>query len=98
MIAMPKGTFYRNLANDDAPAIMACTKSLSENQVAYLPAANYRLNTTLDLSGKNNITLRGAGPGQTKLYFYGSRGYAYVEIGGSGIFDPPTYTVTWTAG
>jgi hypothetical protein len=77
---------------------MACINSLSANQVAYLPAGNYRLNGSLDLSGRNNITLRGAGPGQTKLYFYGSNGYSYVEIVGNGQFDPPNYVANWTAG
>lgn len=53
---------------DAAPAIQAAINASAANDVIYLPAGTYRLNTQLVLDfNKDNRTLRGAGPGATIL-------------------------------
>lgn len=49
-------------------AIAACPSG----QVVKLSAGSYTLGTGIDFAGKSNVTLRGAGPDQTKLVFTGS--------------------------
>jgi hypothetical protein len=54
---------YGNGTTDAAPAINAAISACPANQVVYLPAGTYLLNSVITLT--SNITLRGAGPGAT---------------------------------
>jgi fibronectin type 3 domain-containing protein len=55
-------------ATDAKPAIQAAIDAAVAEDVVYLPAGTYRINTPLRLPwSKSNITVRGAGPGLTRI-------------------------------
>jgi PKD repeat protein len=81
---------------DDTAALQAALNLCPSNQVVYIPAGTYRVTSTL--TAKSFTTVRGAGPGVTKLQFYntdekikfgaGSRSYndsstGYFNVSGS---------------
>ena len=49
-----------NGVHDDAPAIQNAINACSKDQVVFIPAGTYRLNSQLQIS--KSIVLRGAGP------------------------------------
>ncbi len=57
-----------------ATQINSAIASCPSGQVVYLNAGTYNLSSGIDFSGSNNVTLRGAGPDQTKLVFTGAVG------------------------
>jgi hypothetical protein len=81
-------------------AIAACPSG----QVVFLQAGTYNLSTGVVFNNKNNVTLRGAGPDQTFLFF--SAGNNCGGLGGDLCFingdanwsGGPGNTATWTAG
>jgi hypothetical protein len=52
---------------DAQPAIAQAIAKAAENDVVYLPAGTYRMNTGVGTGGKNRITVRGDGPDKTIL-------------------------------
>ncbi len=60
-------------------AIQAAITAAKSNDVVYLPAGTYRLNSTINIS-KSGVTVRGAGP-ETILMPYGNAGAFCVGIG-----------------
>ncbi|MDA8098007.1 MAG: glycosyl hydrolase family 28-related protein [Nitrospiraceae bacterium] len=80
---------------DDQPAIQAAINSCAGKAVV-LNAGIFSLSSSLSL--KSNVTLRGAGPSQTILSFSNGSGSGYINFLGSGAYDPPNYTATWTSG
>ena len=74
---------------DAGPAILAAINSCGANQVAYIPAGTYQINTRVRTTiGKNNWTVRGAGMGKTILkcstgqaFYLGSGDYPYPLSG-----------------
>jgi hypothetical protein len=87
-----------------AAQINAAIAACPANQVVRLFAGTYNLSSGLVFNGKDNVTLRGAGPSQTKLIFSGGTGC--FGLGGAsicvmgGIQNPsaPTNVANWTAG
>ncbi len=79
-------------------AIAACPA----NQVVFLNAGTYNLNG--GITGKSNVTLRGAGAHQTKLIFTGGVSNCLYEAsicvqGGNGNYGPnPDHSANWTGG
>jgi hypothetical protein len=70
-------------ATNAQPAIQAAIGAAAENSVVYLPAGTYRMGSAIGFgqgwTGKNNITVRGAGMGQTILVGnYTGNGMIYV--------------------
>jgi hypothetical protein len=55
-------------------AINSAIASCASGSVVYLSAGSFYLNGAIDFAGHSNVTLRGAGADQTKLYFSGSDG------------------------
>lgn len=56
---------------DAQPAIMKAIGDAKDNQVIYLPAGTYRLNTGITVyGGKSRITIRGDGPDKTIIMGY----------------------------
>ncbi len=53
--------------SDAAPAIQGAMVSCPADQVVFLPAGTYRLDSTLDFKRLKGVVLRGAGPGKTIL-------------------------------
>jgi hypothetical protein len=80
-------------------AIAACPNG----HVVFLNAGTYNLSSGITFGSKSNVTLRGAGPDQTKLVFTGSINCQGVNsvlcIQGNWV-DPnhPPNSTTWTAG
>lgn len=79
--------------NDASAIIQAAIDAAAENTCVKLPAGTFRLNNGINVgirsdrtAAKRNITLRGAGMGQTILKTYGG---AAVSMSGGGGF--PTY-------
>jgi len=66
-------------------------------QVVLLSAGTYRITDGPINLTKSNITLRGAGSSQTKLVFSGFSGWAYINMKGSGFYQPSPVT-NWTGG
>jgi len=82
-------------------AISACPSG----QVVKLNAGTYNLSTGIRFGGKNNVTLRGAGPTQTFLVFassdacMGQGGDICVNGSDLGYYvGGPAHTANWTAG
>jgi hypothetical protein len=74
-------------------------------QVVFLSTGTYNLTSGIDFNGRNNITLRGAGPDKTFLIFTGScacRGMgADICVGAANssyYVETPTHTADWVAG
>ena len=72
-------------ATDAQPAIMQAIAKAAANDVVYLPAGTYRINSVVKTGGKR-ITLRGAGPDRTILLGYNAY-YSIVDLGHSGGAD-----------
>ena len=71
-------------------AIQAAINGAVPNDVVYLPAGTYRLESGIRL--KSNVTLRGAGSDSTTLKFYGSPSTAINSRASSpGFWDPRTF-------
>jgi hypothetical protein len=70
---------FGNGEQDSTMAIQSALNSCPDNQVVQLSAGNFR--TTDMLSIRKSITLRGAGPSQTKLYLDNSATGAAVRMG-----------------
>ena len=58
---------YGNGTTDASGVINTAIANCPANQVVYLPAGTYRLNSSIHFQAKKNITLRGAGIGKTIL-------------------------------
>ena len=70
-----------NGTTDDSAAFKAAIAACPAGQVVFVPPGTYRLNDSLLI--QKGIVLRGAGPSQTKLVFYGAaatsqRGYIHL--------------------
>jgi hypothetical protein len=71
--------------HDDAPAINFAIKNCPNGGYVYLPTGNYRLNESLERTGINtfkgpvspfSIEIKGDGPAETRLFYYGTSGGA----------------------
>ena len=59
-------------SDDSTSAFNQALADMPEHHVLYVPAGAYRLDSSIEWHNKgNNKTLRGAGPGLSKLLFYG---------------------------
>lgn len=89
-----------NTAAEINSAISNCTSG----QVVLLAAGTYNLTTGLIFNDKSGVTLRGAGPDQTKLVFTGYQGCGgynagiCVVNGNVNWWGGPGNTANWTAG
>lgn len=86
-------------------AINNAIASCPAGQVVQFAAGTYTLTSPIVVTGKNNITLRGAGPDQTILNFSGTNscnglGAAGICIKSSSLndIDSPGNVTNWTAG
>ena len=103
-VGIPGGIPFRNTicatispsGGNDQPAIQAAINSCPSGQTVSLNAGTFNLSSSLSM--KSNITLRGVGPSQTILKYSNGSGSGYINFLGSGNYDPPNYTTTWTAG
>lgn len=68
-------------AANASTAIQSAINACPANQVVYLPAGTYRLDSPLKM--KDNVTVRGAGPRSTLLRFVGSGDYVIRFASGS---------------
>jgi len=80
-------------------AIAACPSG----QVVFLNAGTYNLSAGIDFAGKNNVTLRGAGPDRTILVFTGSTDCSGLQAdmclrGSFNWSGGPAHLTMWTAG
>jgi hypothetical protein len=66
-------------ANDAQPAIMKALAKAGENDVVYLPAGTYRVNTPVTIN-KSRVTLRGAGPDKTIVMAYNSGRGGAIDV------------------
>lgn len=74
-----------------ATAIASAISAASSNDVVYLPAGTYRIDSTVNLGTKDYVTMRGAGPSQTIIKCYDSAAVAISDAGGSDyLWDWPT--------
>jgi hypothetical protein len=65
-------------ATNATTAVQSAVNAATSGQVVYLPAGTYRFNSQVSLGGtRDNITVRGAGPTQTIINFYGASGSAF---------------------
>lgn len=80
-----------------ASAIQSAVNAASAGQVVYLPAGTYLFSTQLDIATKKNITIRGAGIGQTLIRISGN---VRISIGSGSDYQWswPTSNNTITAG
>ena len=76
---------------DDQPAIQTAVNACPDGQYVYIPTGNYRLNNPITRTGINrydgkqypfSILIRGDGPANTKLLFYGGGGIVLSHAGG----------------
>lgn len=84
-------------ATNVASAILSAWNAASSGQVVYLPAGTYLLTSGLDLGTKKNVTLRGAGIGQTLIVVSGN---VRISVGSGSDYQWswPTSNNTVTAG
>jgi hypothetical protein len=81
-------------------AIAAC----ASNQVVFLNAGTYNLSQGITFSGKDNVTLRGAGANQTRLVFTGddsctgARGAICIASSWINTMQSPQNSANWTGG
>lgn len=105
---VPKRTvIYRSLGTPGEPStyvqsvtaadINAALAQCPPSQIVYLNPGTYKISDGPINFTQSWITLRGAGPDQTKLIFSGFDGWAYVNLKGNGLSYPDTI-VNWTAG
>src|SRR5436305_9265141 len=98
-------TVYKNIVTDlgadptgvadAADIIRNALATCPANQVVYVPAGTYRINSGISTNyNTNNYTLRGAGMGRTILKLYNNSQFAY----GSGDYPSPTGTVPVASG
>jgi hypothetical protein len=69
---------YGNGTADATNAIQTALNNCPSNQVVFVPAGTFRINTSIHVP--SNVTLRGAGPQKTILDAYGS-GEAVISFG-----------------
>jgi hypothetical protein len=87
-----------------AAQINSAIASCPAGQVVFLNAGTYNLNAGIDIQNRSNITLRGAGPGQTILVFSGwvncsgMTGDICVRNAEVNYSGGPTHTASWTGG
>jgi hypothetical protein len=64
---------YGSSGSPSSPStINSAIASCASGQVVFLSAGSFYLNAPIDFAGHSNVTLRGAGANQTKLYFSGT--------------------------
>ena len=83
IFASVKDAPYRAVGDgvtDDTSAIQAAINACPANQVVYIPAGTYRINTRLTFN-KSHRTIRGSGMGKTFLKFYVGRCNGALEVG-----------------
>jgi hypothetical protein len=82
-------------ATDAQPAIQAAVHAATSGQVVYLPPGTYRLNRSIGFGIKKYVTIRGAGPKQTTLQYYGTFGAA-IAVGSSSdyLWSNPNLKIT----
>jgi hypothetical protein len=108
-VGIPGGIPVRNAicasltSSATASQINNAIASCPSGQVVSLASGTYNLSAGIDFAGRNNVTLRGAGPTQTRLVFAGGTGCggptADVCIEGSFNWNGgPQQTTTWTGG
>jgi hypothetical protein len=104
---IPNRTTIYTTLNPGATAaqINTALASCPAGQVVFLGTGTYNLAAGIDFNGKNNITLRGAGPDKTFLVFTGGcpcRGMgADICVGAANssyYVETPLHTADWTAG
>jgi hypothetical protein len=80
---------------DATPAIQAAVKAAKAGQVVYLPDGTYKMDGSVNVGYKDDITIRGAGPALTIInYTYGS-GAAFSFGGGANyLWNYPQLPVT----
>jgi len=76
-----QAVFNTDGTGDAQPAIQYALSHCAANQVVFLPAGTYRLNSGLQIS-RSNITLRGAGATQTKLRLYNGNDWVIAVFPG----------------
>jgi hypothetical protein len=67
--------------SDCSSAIQAAINAATANQVVFLPAGTYRMNSGVAVGAKDNITIRGAGMNTTTIDYRGGVGAAVIRIG-----------------
>ena len=84
---------------DAKPAIQAAIDTAPENSVIFVPAGTYRIDSSVIIGYRKNLTLRGAGPDKTLFNYYGPSGQAF-KIGGDETYmwDYPDVVFTGTRG
>lgn len=75
-------------ATNAQPALQQAISKAAENQVVYLPAGTYRLESGLSFGSRSRITLRGAGPEKTILKMAGRGGGLSIGAGGADWWYP----------
>lgn len=83
-------------AADAQPAIAQAIGKAADNDVVYLPAGTYRMNTGVGTGGKSRITIRGDGPDKTVLRL--QTGGLSVGAGGGDWWYPDRHKVDLAAG
>lgn len=78
---------------DSAAAIQAAIDAAPANSCLKLPEGTFRLNSSINLGGKDNITLRGAGPDKTVLKLYNSASVS-ISAPGTSPYNFPNVTLT----
>ena len=88
-------------ATDAQPAIASAIAAAGTNDVVYLPAGTYRINTAIVTGLKNNFTIRGDGPDKTVIMTYHTDSQYHPHPGAIDIgvyvdypWDKPTLNVT----
>jgi hypothetical protein len=82
-------------ASNASNAIQAAIDAAAPNDVIYLPAGTYRIESTL--TPKNDVTVRGAGVGLTTLKPFGDALAFSARFSSNGFWDASTYPIV-TAG
>lgn len=99
-------TIYKNIVGDlgadptgvvdAAPIIQRAILSCPAGQIVYMPPGTFRLNSNVHVNNKSNVTLRGAGQGQTILKSTNAQGSLYFA--GIAPWPPPSNWTPITAG
>jgi hypothetical protein len=91
--AISTGFSGQTLFHDDGPAMQAAVNATTAGKVVYAPAGTYQIETAVFIQpSKDEITIRGAGPGQTIFYGVGLQSKLFTV--GSGFGDTTLRTVT----
>jgi len=94
-------TIYRTLSpvvGDNGPRINEALKACPANQVVQLAAGTFNINGTVGTFKKSNITLRGAGQGQTILKLAAGSTATVISIRGYSPWPPPKTIYPITGG